>query len=218
MLSFYTSIRVSEDDGWLLLCYYRTNIITTADFHWVTQQEFRHASYQGRRGRRDCVDVCTHACKCVGSCKKRRRGGDQWVGKTQKTKGCVSCARAVIAHLAVEKRQRGERERERGGCMENRRYDQKDCGHNDEASGWTDGFHPVCSHQCQRRPDRHSLASRRWSLALMPLDLRCHVTSPKPACWTTASSNGWHPFFFVDCISGGPYQSSTVCSLCYQIF
>lgn len=71
-----------------------------------------------------------------------------------------------------------ERGREWGGCMENRRDDQKDCGHNDEASGWTDGFHPVCSHQRQRRPDRRSVASRRWSLVLMPLDLHCHVTSP----------------------------------------
>lgn len=71
-----------------------------------------------------------------------------------------------------------ERGREWGGCMENRRDDQKDCGHNDEASGWTDGFHPVCSHQRQRRPDRRSVASGRWSLVLMPLDLHCHVTSP----------------------------------------
>lgn len=180
MLSFYMSTRVSDNDGWVLLCYYGTNIISTADFHWVTQQEFRHASYQGMRGRRDCVDVCTHACKCVGSYKKKEEGRRSLSWKNSKDKKmCVMCQggdRSSGCREETEGTDR-QRERERERCMENRRDDQRDCGHNDEASGWTDGFHPVCSHQRQRRPDKRSVASRRRSLALMPLDLHCHVSA-----------------------------------------
>ena len=64
-ISFYTSTRVSSDDGWLLLYDYKTNIISTAEAHRVTQQEFRHASYQGVRqeGLHGCVHARTHVCR-----------------------------------------------------------------------------------------------------------------------------------------------------------
>lgn len=52
---------VSGDDEWPLLGHYRHNTITTADLHWVTQQESRYESSEGMRGRSTYVHVCTYA-------------------------------------------------------------------------------------------------------------------------------------------------------------
>lgn len=66
------------------------------------------------RGKRECVGVCTHACEWEG-----RVGGGGVVergqsdGKTQKTKGCASCAITATAHLLFGWWKRDSRDRDR---------------------------------------------------------------------------------------------------------